>query len=84
MGAVFLIVFRESLEAAIVLGILLAFLKRAGLGRLGLGGIGRGGSGRRSELRGASAWYFLIVLGDSRAGPSKSSKAASCSWARLS
>ncbi len=34
MGAVFLILFRESLEATIVIGMLLAFLGRSGLGRL--------------------------------------------------
>lgn len=34
MGALFLIIFRESLEAAIVIGILAAFLARLGLNRL--------------------------------------------------
>lgn len=34
MGGIFLIVFRESLEACLVIGILLAFLSKAGLERL--------------------------------------------------
>ena len=67
MGAVFLIVFRESLEAAIVLGILLAFLKRAGLGRLVWAVWAGGGAGAVASFGIGAVSLMVLVEFEGRA-----------------
>jgi high-affinity iron transporter len=62
LGAILLIVFGESLEASIVIGILLAFLKRAGLERLNSAIWLGAATGAAASL--VVAELFLALLGD--------------------
>ncbi len=61
MGAILLVVFRESLEAALVIGILLAYLRRTGLDRL-VSGLWAGAIAAIVASVG-TAFLFLAVFG---------------------
>jgi high-affinity iron transporter len=62
MGAVLLVSFRESLEAAIVVGMIAAFLRRSALLRLG-SAIWAGGAAGLAASLGVAA-LFLAILGE--------------------